>query len=255
MDFLRIRYHRYLQTNHTKYLPKVILFGIFALLITSCSGQTPDTLPTLVNFPTETATSAAQATEAVDATNEALRATETVEAAGLTTQQVEFSELVTQEVGSGFVTQQVEPGDAATPDAAATTELFIPAEDVRYQSEDGNLFVVVTSINTAETIPDLPEAPVGEKFVLLSTTLANFTGTPIIVDPSSLILIDQNLNRYPAYHPEDYLIRPLLGAELPGTTTMLGTVRFSIPEDAKPYLLEWCPYNDCEVEALQTLLP
>lgn len=139
--------------------------------------------------------------------------------------------------------------------AAITEEVFIPAETVRYQTEDGSLFVVVTNLQTEEEMPSLPDAPEGQKYLVLSTSLANLTGEPILVEAASLTLIDQNLNRHAAVASEDFLRTPLIGAELSGNSTILGFVRFAIPLDATPYLLEWCPFNDCALEALQTRLP
>src|SRR5690606_15553405 len=106
-----------------------------------------------------------------------------------------------------------------------------------------------------ETMPNLPEAPEGEKFLVLSTTLANFTGEAIQVEAESLTLIDQQFNRYSPIQPDDFLRTPLFEVELDGTRTVLGSIRFALPTDAIPYLLEWCPYNDCEAETLQTFLP
>lgn len=163
-------------------------------------------------------------------------------------------ELPTEEPGSSFVTQEAIPDGTVTEEPAVTPDIFVPADSVRYQTEDGNLFVVVTTLSTEETMIELPDAPDGEKYVLLSTTLANFTGESIMVESGSLTLIDQQFNRYPVLDPDDFLRTTLYGIEFEGNT-VLGAIRFAIPEDARPYLLEWCPYNDCEIETLQTFLP
>lgn len=233
------------QSHYAKYLNKAIFLGIFAIIITSCTGTSDPALPTLVQFPSETAVSDAPvATQASDTTD-----------SGFVTQELEGTDSATEEAGSGFVTQEVELDSLMTEEAAVTPEVFQPAESTRYQTEDGNLFVLVTSVNTVDNMPTLPEAPAGEKFVVLSTNLANFTGEPILVEASSLTLIDQQFNRYAPVEPEDFLRTPIYGVELNGTNTVLGAVRFAIPSDATPYLLEWCPYNDCDTELLQTLLP
>jgi hypothetical protein len=139
--------------------------------------------------------------------------------------------------------------------AAATAESNEPPAPVRYRTEDGTLFVVVTTIHNAETMPILADAPPDEKFIALSTTLANLTGSEIVVDVSSLTLIDTQSNRYNPVYPEEVLRSPLAGATLDGASTMTGLIRFSLPPDATPHLLEWCPYNNCETETLQTRLP
>ncbi|MGJ3239825.1 MAG: hypothetical protein ACFE0Q_14030 [Anaerolineae bacterium] len=209
----------------------------------SCTTE-PDeqqALPTLVEFPTEAGIAE---TEPAD---------DGEEITPIVTEQP-----ATDENPDGFVTQEVESptqSSLVTEEAAATSDVFVPAESVRYQNEDSTLFVVVTTLTTAEMNPNMPEPPVGEKFVMLSTNFANFTGEPLTIEADSLTLIDQQFNRYPPVQPEEYIRIPLYGTELPGEVTLQGAVRFALPEDATPYLLEWCPYNDCEVETLQTFMP
>ncbi len=215
-------YHQHQQFYPARKLPKIFIYGLFAFIIAACTSSADvPALPTLVEFPTEATIESSSATE---------------------------------EPESGFVTQEADPDGSATEEPAVTPDIFVPADSVRYQTEDGSLFVVVTTLGTEETMTELPDAPDGEKYVLLSTTLANFTGEPIMVESGSLTLIDQQFNRYAVLDPDDFLRSTLYGVEFDGRT-MQGAIRFLIPEDARPYLLEWCPYNDCEIETLQTFLP
>lgn len=208
-------YHLSRQMNLIQLFLKLIIVGVFVFIMTACSG---DTTPDALPTLVEFPT---------DQANEVTPEQQLI--------------VVTDEPGQTPEVQQP-VGVQAT-------------ESIRYQTEDGTLFVVVTSVFTAETMPNMPVAPDGEQFIMLTTNLANFTGEEIMVEASSLTLIDENLNRYAPIVPDDFLRSPVFGITLGGATTAIGSVRFAIPTDAIPYLLEWCPYNDCEVETLQTLLP
>ena len=234
-------------------LNAVVFFALLSgLLLSACNSDNQDdfTMPTLAVLPSAEP-SAAVVVEEVEQVESRRPATEIP--ATLQVTEEPGPALATQEVDeSGLVTQEVVP--PAT-QAAETPEVFTPREDVRYQTDDGDLFVVVTTVHTQETMPMLPDAPEGQKFVELRGTLANLTGNPITVDRNSLALIDQQFNRYAPVIPEEGARTYLAGAELNGTGTFRGSVRFSIPDDAVPYLLEWCPLNECDDEVLQTRLP
>lgn len=96
---------------------------------------------------------------------------------------------------------------------------------------------------TLDMEPDDPAAgpPEGERWIVVVTAIQNNSGEPLVIERQSLILIDQQGGRYVPDEPDEETSPPLVGARLEAGEDLLGLVRFTIPDDARPVTLEWCP--------------
>lgn len=196
-----------------------------------------------------TATSTDEPQEATTSTPQALE-TELVEPEAIdVTQQVQAleTELVTLE--------PLETSEVAPTQVAETPEVFVAPDNVKFQSDDGNKFIVVARTTEGADIPILPEPPEGQRWFVVQATVGNRSETPITLAAESFTLVDQQQERYEPVEDEDTL-RPALAGSVVGdpAATFVGVVRFAVPIDAKPYLLEWCSDSEC-LEPLQTLFP
>lgn len=151
-----------------------------------------------------------------------------------------------------------------TSESSANTSVAGTATSTRRQATPevrDNEIVIVTPIGTKADI--ISVSPNGEytiavsyaqeasppnaedRFVVVVATLANESNTPITINPTDLTLIDKENNRYSPEPPESNLQPALIGIALSPNETIYGFVKFKIPPEAAPTLLEWCPGGTC----------
>ncbi|MBN1680761.1 MAG: hypothetical protein JW966_10740 [Anaerolineae bacterium] len=191
----------------------------------------------------DTATS--EATEAADAT--AVQNTPEVAATKEVTPDISATEEITPDVS---VTEEV------TPDVTITEEV---TPDV---SEPGNgvssipgQYTIAVSYALEDNLPEnTPDPPDGFRWIVVVATLGNQTGDTVPVDQDSLALLDRDNHRYSSELPDDNTQPPLVGAALAPGESLLGLVRFAIPEGATADRLEWCPGGNCD-QPLHAIIP
>jgi len=230
------------------------LWAIALLFMLAGCGKAVNVLPTLARLPTQAP--AANATVVPDVLAADAAAETAVAAPAQETLEAEDGAAIT-----ALETEIVAPPEVqatlsgAQPPAAETPEVFQPVQNIRFRTENGDLFVVASRTTEGADIPILPEPPEGQRWFVITATLGNRTGTPFTITHDSLTLIDQQQERYAPVENEDVLRPPLVDSVLGDpTTTLLGVVRFAIPADARPHLLEWCPDGDCS-NPLQATIP
>ncbi len=145
------------------------------------------------------------------------------------------------------------PTAEVSDDAVATPEVTEPSIAETEESEiisvspDGSYIISVSyTLDPPEEDP-AGSPPEGTNWYIVVGTLANQQGDTTTVLADHLSLIDSLGNRYSPEAPDSYVEPAMVNAELAEGESVLGTVRFAIPEGTIPVLLEWCPNGSCDV--------
>ena len=128
------------------------------------------------------------------------------------------------------------------------------ATQVISNSPDGAYGIDVSYTTEAPDNDSFGVPPDGERWLIVVGTLRNDAGDTVTVNAEHLTLLDAQGNRYSPEAPDDSTQPPMVSAELAEGESVLGLVRFAIPEDVTPILLEWCPEGNCE-PPLQAQIP
>jgi hypothetical protein len=124
--------------------------------------------------------------------------------------------------------------------ADATTTLFPP--------NDKYLLQVSYTVERDEASGDAGP-PEGSQWLIVVAAIENESAQPLTVARGSLILISENGEEFEADAPDESTQPPLVGAELAPGESILGLVRFTIPNNTVANVLQWCPLglSPCEV--------
>ncbi|MFP4344200.1 MAG: DUF4352 domain-containing protein [Anaerolineales bacterium] len=96
---------------------------------------------------------------------------------------------------------------------------------------------------TLDAEPDEPGTgpQEGQRWIVVVAAVQNNSDQPVTVMRESLTLIDREGGRYTPDAPDEGTQPPLIGTRLETGEDLLGLVRFTIPEEAQPVTLAWCP--------------
>ena len=105
---------------------------------------------------------------------------------------------------------------------------------------------VLTPDSEIEIPASYPDLPADYKFVVVTATVTNVSGTePIAIERDHLALIDSDGNEYPPVEVEG--VSPLIyDLELEPEASVRGFALFAVPEAFTPEHIQWCPAGDCE---------
>ncbi|MEL6308456.1 MAG: hypothetical protein AAFQ52_09965 [Chloroflexota bacterium] len=138
---------------------------------------------------------------------------------------------------------ETEPVDAVETEAVDTTET-----EIIELNADGeySLAPVSAEIFTSDD-PLLEEATLGagEQQILVTASFYS-ERTPVTVNVGDVTLIDDEGDFYSAIENGETLAPYAIGAELTVGTSLRGFVVFTVPVDAQPAMLEWCPAGNCD---------
>lgn len=115
-------------------------------------------------------------------------------------------------------------------------------------SSDGDYYVAVSYAQEVENPPN------GKRQIIITATLANTGGETVEVAPEHLILVDTNDKRYAPETPDQDTNPALVDTKLLQGASVYGFVKYTLPMDATPKLLEWCPGGTCSL-ALRSVVP
>lgn len=137
-----------------------------------------------------------------------------------------------------------EPNDE-TPEPTSIDETPEPDDETPEPSIDEQYDVSVSYGLEADSAPEAPEAPPeGSRWFIVAATVANEGGNTIEIDQDELALIDSEGNRYEPLADDPSLSPSLLGTFEQGES-VLGLVRFAIPNEATASFLEVCLDDEC----------
>lgn len=239
------------QHNKQLFVWMTLFMLIGAFLLSACTSNAESTaLPTLAVMETEEP--ASEVTEVItEESEEAEAPSATEEPTEEPTEDV--TAVVTEEVADTAITTEEPTFNLDNSQTSASDAMQVVAE-YDFKNEDDTLILSIHSVGNGEGIDNLPDLEEGAYWVVVTATLLNFTGEAIEITEDSISLLDTSDNVYEPVAAGEAFRTGLIGTELSGTGTYMGSALFSLPEDETPFLFQWCPEENC-TSPLQSPLP
>lgn len=130
--------------------------------------------------------------------------------------------------------------EAEAPEASIDDD---PVADITPSSPEYSLTVSYLNEHDADEDTADGSPPEGQKWIVIYATAINAAGYDATIDPRSIYVLDVDGQSYTADEPSALTDPALVGAVLGEGEAQDGLVRITLPVDAVPEVLAWCPVD------------